>query len=116
MIRVSVALLILSILSPDLVNINTADTDLLETLPGIGPAKAEAIVEFRETFGPFLTIGDLDLVAGIGPATVASLADLVTAGTPAVDLADTLHWLPETAPAETLLTLSFLDVGQGTLS
>jgi competence ComEA-like helix-hairpin-helix protein len=113
MIRVSVALLILSILSPDLVDINTADTDLLETLPGIGPAKAEAIVGFRETFGPFLTIEDLDLVAGIGPATVAGLADLVTVGTPGGSLADTLHWLSEEEPAETLLTLSILDIGQG---
>jgi competence protein ComEC len=113
MIRVSVALFFLSILSPDLVDINTADTSLLETLPGIGPAKAEAIVEFRDTFGPFLTIGDLDLVTGIGPATVAGLADLVTVGTTEGNLADTLHWLPETAPADTLLTLSFLDVGQG---
>jgi competence protein ComEC len=108
------ALLFLSILSPDLVNINTADTDLLETLPGIGPVKAEAIVEFRDTFGPFLSIGDLDLVTGIGPATVTSLADLITVGTPTGTLfSDTLHWIQETAPAETLLTLSFLDVGQG---
>jgi competence protein ComEA len=50
----------------------------LETLPGIGPATAAAIVEHRERFGPFASVDDLDQVSGIGPAKLDALRDLVT--------------------------------------
>lgn len=54
-----------------MVNINTAPTDVLvEMLQGIGPAKAQAIVDFRETNGPFKTVDDLAKVKGIGSSTV----------------------------------------------
>jgi len=112
MVRLSLALLLLSILTPDPVDINTADTGLLETLPGIGPAKARAIVEFRETFGPFLSLEELDLVEGIGPGTLAGLEGLAFAGE-VNPPAEAPVPLPEEAPAETLLTLRFLDIGQG---
>ncbi|MCK6458949.1 MAG: helix-hairpin-helix domain-containing protein [Planctomycetes bacterium] len=62
-------------LLPDL---NTAPERHLILLPGIGPARARAIVEER-TRGPFETIGDLSRVRGIGPATTAALASLVSA-------------------------------------
>jgi competence protein ComEA len=58
------------------VDLNRADAATLETLPGIGPALAAAIVESRERDGPFSTIDDLTRVSGIGPATVARLRDL----------------------------------------
>lgn len=63
-----------------LVNINTADTAELESLPGIGPSKAAAIVQYRTDNGPFKTVDQLDDVSGIGPSTLASLRDLVTVG------------------------------------
>jgi competence protein ComEA len=56
------------------VDINTATAATLETLPGIGPSKAEAIVRFRTEHGPLHTANDLLQVPGIGPATVARLA------------------------------------------
>ncbi len=59
------------------VDVNGADTELLETLPGIGPATAAAIVLERERNGPFLDVDDLDRVPGIGPAKLAALRDLV---------------------------------------
>jgi competence protein ComEA len=59
------------------VNINTADTNQLQTLPGIGPAKAAAIIEYRETSGPFKTPEDLKNISGIGDKTFAKLKDLV---------------------------------------
>jgi competence protein ComEA len=55
------------------VNVNTADAEALEALPGVGPATAAAIVQERESNGPFATIDDLDRVPGIGPAKLEQL-------------------------------------------
>lgn len=63
---------------PGPVDINDADVALLETLPGIGPATAAAIVQHRETHGPFVSIDELTAVSGIGPAKLARLGELVT--------------------------------------
>ena len=63
--------------SSPLVNINTADAKLLDTLPGIGPAMAQRIIEYRETQGPFTAIEDLKRVRGIGEAKFAKLKDKV---------------------------------------
>ncbi len=60
------------------VNINTADATLLDTLPGIGPSKAAAIIDYRTTHGPFTRIEDIQEVKGIGPSTYANLKSLIT--------------------------------------
>jgi len=60
------------------VNINTADQAGLESLPGIGPALATRILEYRKTHGPFANIDALDEVPGIGNALVEKIRDLVT--------------------------------------
>lgn len=62
------------------VNINTADQSELETLPGIGPSKAVAIIQYRTEHGAFKSVDELDNVSGIGPSTLASIRDLVTVG------------------------------------
>lgn len=62
------------------VNINTADKAALESLPGIGPAKAEAIIEYRQKMGAFKTVSDLEKVPGIGEKTLEQLKDKVTVG------------------------------------
>ena len=49
------------------VNPNRADARRLSTLPGIGPALADAVVRFREIHGPFRRLVDLEEVPGIGP-------------------------------------------------
>lgn len=50
------------------VNVNTADADTIaRELRGVGPAKARAIVTYREENGPFETVDDLLKVQGIGP-------------------------------------------------
>lgn len=60
------------------VDINRADREALQELPGVGPATADAIVTDRELNGPFVTVDDLDRVSGIGPAKIERLRGLVT--------------------------------------
>ncbi|WBL18211.1 ComEA family DNA-binding protein [Citricoccus sp. NR2] len=60
------------------VNLNTADDAMLQTLPGVGPAMSERIIEHRESVGPFTTMADLDAVSGIGPAMMEKLEGLVS--------------------------------------
>jgi competence protein ComEA len=59
-------------------DLNTASEQLLTTLPGIGPAKARAIVEWRSAHGPFRAVADLARVPGIGPSLLARMASWVT--------------------------------------
>ena len=61
------------------IDINAAGVAELETLPGIGPATAAAIVDHREQHGPYATIDDLEAVRGIGPARIDAIRDLITA-------------------------------------
>lgn len=60
------------------VNINTADAkSLAENIKGVGAKKAEAIVHYRNAYGPFKTIGDLAKVKGIGNKTVDKNKDII---------------------------------------
>lgn len=60
-----------------LVNVNTADAEALQTLPEIGPHRAEAIIAFREENGPFQTILDLALVPGIGRGIIDQIKEKI---------------------------------------
>ncbi|MFV0260727.1 MAG: helix-hairpin-helix domain-containing protein [Acidimicrobiales bacterium] len=60
------------------VNLNTATAAELETLPGIGPTRAEEIIRWRDEHGPFRGADQLLDVPGIGPATLERLADRIT--------------------------------------
>jgi competence protein ComEA len=63
--------------SDGLINLNSATSDELETLPGIGPGLAQSIVEYRESHGPFAAVEDLLLVPGIGASRLAQIRELV---------------------------------------
>lgn len=52
------------------ININTADSEQLAMLSGVGSAKAAAIIQYRENNGPFASVDDLAKVRGIGAATI----------------------------------------------
>ena len=89
--------------APEPVNINTADAETLDKLPGIGPAKAAAILEYRKTHGFFRVPEDLMKVPGIKEGTYGKLENMVTVGElpeigsdggwPGILLPD--EWLPE---------------------
>ena len=55
------------------VDVNTANMDELDTLPGIGPKTAQNIIEYRQTYGRFSSVEDLLNVRGIGPKKLAGI-------------------------------------------
>lgn len=64
--------------APALININSATLLELDTLPGIGPVKAQSIIDYREGHGPFNSIEEIIEVSGIGPSTFDGIKDLIT--------------------------------------
>lgn len=60
------------------ININTADAQELDKLPGIGPAIAEKIIQYRETNGSFKESSDLKKIPGIGESKFDKLKDQIT--------------------------------------
>ncbi|WP_217644037.1 helix-hairpin-helix domain-containing protein [Bacillus sp. cl95] len=63
--------------SPDKINLNQANETELQMIPGVGPAKAKAIIEYRESTG-FKTIDDIKNISGIGDKTFEKLKDFIT--------------------------------------
>ncbi len=62
----------------DKVTINTATSQELQTLSGIGEVKAQAIIDYREAHGDFTVAEDLLKVSGIGEATLEKILDYIT--------------------------------------
>lgn len=62
------------------ININTATQTTLETLPGIGPVTAKAIIQYRQENGPFSEIQGIQAVSGIGPVTFEKIKEFITVG------------------------------------
>jgi competence protein ComEA len=77
------------------VNINTASKDELIALPGIGPAKAQAIVDYRKANGPFKSVDDLKNVKGIGAKRLEKLRNDVSVGGPPAKVAAAAGAKPE---------------------
>lgn len=64
--------------SPGLVDLNTAGSEELQTLPGVGPALAQRILDWRVAHGTFRAVDQLRDVSGIGPVVLDGLRELVT--------------------------------------
>lgn len=62
------------------VNVNTATQSELEAVKGLGPAKAKAIIEYREAHGSFKHLDELDKVKGIGKASIDKMKGELTVG------------------------------------
>jgi len=106
-------LLSFSLLTDDIIDINTASEETLQMLPGIDQIKASSIVEYRTIYGPYMEISELEYVSGIGPGTVSMLEGLVFADSTLARTADTQHWIDKADSLSPVLIVSYLDVGQG---
>lgn len=91
------------------VDVNTATEQELMTLPGVGPARAQAIIQHREQHGPFRSLDDLDAVPGIGPATLRGLQGAVTFGASGEVAA------PVPAPPDAAASTTALDINTATV-
>ena len=70
------------------VNLNTAGKDELQAVKGIGPKKADAIIEYRKKYGSFKTVDDLKNVTGFGDKSVANIRSELTVDSAAPVKAD----------------------------
>lgn len=86
------------------INLNTANAAALERLPGVGPTRAEAILQTRSKLGGFRTIEDLMKVPGIGEKTLAKLRPMVTLGPGATESAPKSPAAPKASDAATTST------------
>ncbi|MBN2145925.1 MAG: helix-hairpin-helix domain-containing protein, partial [Anaerolineales bacterium] len=103
--------------SAELLDINTASLSQLEALPGIGFVLAQSIIAYRDTYGLFATVDDLEKISGIGPGIVSEIRHLIASKAP-----DEKR-LPRTAPlpadeaeAEFVLARSAITEGDGGLA
>lgn len=80
LLLVLVSAFVFSISAWAAVDINTATQSQLESLSGVGPKKAQAIIEYRKKNGAFKSVDDLDKVPGFGAKTVNSLKKDITVG------------------------------------
>ena len=69
-----------SLLEGEVIDLNTASAADLTRLPGIGEKRAQAIVDYRESSGPFQSVEELTEVKGIGEGILAQVYDYVTVG------------------------------------
>ena len=67
---------------PAPVNLNTATSEELQLVPGIGPVTAEKILQMRKSYGAFKSVDDLSAIRGIGPKRLEKMRKYLTVGKP----------------------------------
>ncbi|OLC82737.1 MAG: hypothetical protein AUH66_04395, partial [Acidobacteria bacterium 13_1_40CM_4_57_6] len=63
-------------------NINTATSEELQLVPGIGPATADKILQMRKSYGAFKSVDDLLAIRGLGPKRLEKMRKYLTVGKP----------------------------------
>jgi competence protein ComEA len=91
-------LFVIPVYAAGVININSADQVALETLQGIGPTKAKAIIEYRTVHGPFARIEDIEKVTGIGPKIFGDIKAFITVESPQLAPAPTPAAIEKPAP------------------
>src|SRR5712672_3075599 len=81
------------------VNINTANSEQLRTVPGIGPSTAEKILQMRKSYGAFKSVDDLLAIRGLGPKRLDKMRKYLTVGKPTAPKSLALP-VKSTPPAE----------------
>jgi competence protein ComEA len=79
-VATALALSSLAFAADAVVDVNTADAKTLQLLDGVGPAKAQAIIEYRQANGPFKTADELARVQGIGEKTLEANRERISVG------------------------------------
>jgi comEA protein len=64
------------------ININTANSEQLQQVPGIGPATADKILQMRKSYGPFKSVDDLLAIRGLGAKRLEKMRKYLTVGRP----------------------------------
>lgn len=88
------------------VDINTATQAELETVKGIGPKKAQDIIEYRKKNGPFKSADDLDKVPGFGQKTVDQVKKEITVGNAKAAASGKTAELKDAKPAKVVKDVS----------
>ena len=77
------------------VNINTATSEELQQVPGIGPATAQKILQMRKSYGPFKSVDDLLAIRGLGEKRLDKMRKYLTVGQPAPKKAPVINPVPQ---------------------
>jgi competence ComEA-like helix-hairpin-helix protein len=83
------------------VNLNTATSEELQQVPGIGPATADKILQMRKSYGAFKSVDDLLAIRGLGPKRLEKMRKYLIVGKPAA-AKPTTPSAKSTPPAESL--------------
>ena len=83
---------------PAPVNLNTATSEELQLVPGIGPVTAEKILQMRKSYGAFKSVDDLSAIRGIGPKRLEKMRKYLTVGKAASQSKPTSAAKPATPP------------------
>jgi competence ComEA-like helix-hairpin-helix protein len=80
------------------VNLNTATSEELQQVPGIGPSTAEKILRMRKSYGPFKSVDDLLAIRGLGAKRLEKMRKYLTVGKPAAKSNALSHPTPDKQP------------------